>query len=205
MATSATAERAAAKASRQPIEEEGDPEIPQDISADAGNVAQDLLGTSLVEQGAPPPDCAGTSTITSETVSTTAQRIIKTASKEVRPKVATAAQQRLQVSPDLQGYQQVQLKQEDPNVSDQESKLLMEIQHYQKDSILLIRKLPFSVPGERNNTRLQDRCPISVYSSQGFRRSIRSISHMTFLKTPTFALFMLRGYMIMPKDIQLTR
>ena len=39
VATSATAERAAATASRQPTEEEGDPKIPQDISADAGDAA----------------------------------------------------------------------------------------------------------------------------------------------------------------------
>ena len=64
MATSATAERAAATASRQAIEEEGDPKIPQDISADTGNAAQDLLDTSLVEQGIP-LDCPGTGAITS--------------------------------------------------------------------------------------------------------------------------------------------
>ena len=39
VATSATAERAAATASRQPTEEEGDLKIPQDILADVGNAA----------------------------------------------------------------------------------------------------------------------------------------------------------------------
>ena len=53
VATSATVERAAATASRQPTEEEEEPEIPHDISADAGDAAQDLLDTSLVQQGAP--------------------------------------------------------------------------------------------------------------------------------------------------------
>ena len=54
VATSATAERAAATASRPPNKEEGGLEIPQDISADAGNAARDLLDTSLVEQGMHP-------------------------------------------------------------------------------------------------------------------------------------------------------
>ena len=71
--TSATAERAAATASRQSAEEEEDPKIPQDISADAGDAARDLLDTSQVGQGAP-LDPADIGTITSETVSTTAQK-----------------------------------------------------------------------------------------------------------------------------------
>ena len=39
VATSATSKRTVATASRQPKEEEGGPNIPQDISADAGDVA----------------------------------------------------------------------------------------------------------------------------------------------------------------------
>ena len=66
VATLATTERAAARASR-PLDEEEGPEIPQDISADASNAARDLLDTSLVEQGAPLGP-ASTSTITSETL-----------------------------------------------------------------------------------------------------------------------------------------
>ena len=93
VATSATTERAAATASRPPNDEEG-LEIPQDISADAGNAARDLLDTSLVEQGMP-LGAASTSTIASETVSTSAQKIIRAACKEVRPQVTAAAQQRL--------------------------------------------------------------------------------------------------------------
>ena len=61
-----------------------------------------------MEQGAP-LDHAGTSTIPSETVSTTAQRVIKTASKEVRPDVATAAQQRLQVREGTQAKDRAQI------------------------------------------------------------------------------------------------
>ena len=166
VATSATAERAAATAPRLHVEEEGDPKIPQDISADAGNAAWDLLDTSLVEQGAP-LDHAGTSTITSETVSTTAQRVVKTASKEVRPKVAAASQQRLQAREEAQAKDRVQIqKQRKPRKKSRKWALtykvsagttkagkpkcfrpgvwaLMEIWHYQKDFILLIRKLPF--------------------------------------------------------------
>ena len=100
VATSATAERAAATASRPPDDEEG-LKIPQDISADASDAARDLLDTSLVEQGAPLGP-ASTSTITSETVSTSAQKIIRAAGKEVRPQVTVAAQQRLQVRKEAQ-------------------------------------------------------------------------------------------------------
>ena len=108
VATSATAERAAATASRPPNEEEEGLEIPQDISADAGNAARDLLDTSLVEQGAPLGP-ASTSTITSETVSTTAQKIIRVAGKEVRPQVTVAAQQRLQVRKEAQAKEKVNI------------------------------------------------------------------------------------------------
>ena len=124
------------------------------------------MDTSLVEQGAP-LDCAGTSNITLETVSTTAQRVIKTASKEVRPEVATAAQQRLQVREGAQAKDRMKIqKQKKPRKKPGKGALtykvsagttkagrpkcfrpgvqaLMEIRHYQKDSILLIRKLPF--------------------------------------------------------------
>ena len=108
VATSATAERAAATASRPPNEEEEGLEIPQDISADAGNAARDLLDTSLVEQGAPLGP-ASTSTITSETVSTTAQKIIRAAGKEVRPQVTVAAQQRLQVRKEAQAKEKAKI------------------------------------------------------------------------------------------------
>ena len=101
VATSATAERTAATASRPPDKEEGGLEIPQDISADASDAARDLLDTSLVEQGTPLGH-ARTSTITSETISTTAQKIIKAAGKEVRPKVTATAQQRLQARKEAQ-------------------------------------------------------------------------------------------------------
>ena len=117
------------------------------------------MDTSLVEQGAP-LDHADTNTITSETVSTTAQRVIKTASKEVRSKVATTAQQRLQAR---EGAQAKDFK-----------------------------------------TRLQDGCPISVYSPQGLQEASEAYVVQLFEDSNLCAIHAKR-VTIMPKDIQLAR
>ena len=42
------------------------------------------------------------------------------------------------------------------------------------------KEAAFPVPGKRDNTRFQDRCPISVHSPRMFTRSSRGISHLTF-------------------------
>ena len=122
------------------------------------------MDTSLVEQGMP---LGHASTVTSETVSTTAQKIIKAAGKEVRPEVAATAQQRLQVRKEAQAREKAKIhKQKRPRKRPGKGALtykvsagttkagrpkcfrpgvqaLMEIWHYQKDTNLLIRKLPF--------------------------------------------------------------
>ena len=226
VATSATAEWAAATASRPP-KEEGDIDLPQDISADAGEAAQDLLNVSLVEQGTP-LDHASSSHITLETVSTTVQRVAKVVSKEVQPEATATAQQRLQVRAEAQAKERAKLKKQQkprkrpgkgaltykvsagttkagkPKCFRPGVRALMEIWHYQKETSLLIRKLPFQHLVREITQDFKTDARFQSSALECLQEAAEAYLIRLF-EDSNLCTIHAKRVTIMPKDIQLTR